>query len=297
MIQAKRLAHATFSTPDMDRQIDYWTQVMGMVLVGREHGRCFLATPYGEEAIVLEPGPQGGALKRVSFQLKPGSDLGEMVGRLNREGIQAEHRSDISPGVRKAVVFTDPHGTLVEIYADYEFPVVSARKSGVAPVKFGHVATGVRDPQMMSKFYCDILGFRESDWIADRFSFLRCSSDHHSLNFARREKEGLLHIAFELRDRAAVFDACQYLTDNKIPLVYGPTRHVVGHNIAAYHLNPDNIRVEFTAELDVMRDEDLGYWEPRPWHEETPLRPKVWPADTLRAQWGFGSAGTIPVES
>jgi len=39
--------------------------------------------------------------------------------------------------------------------------------------------------------------------------------------------------------------------------------------------------------MDVMVDEDLGYWQPRPWHEEMPLRPKRWPAETWRSAWGF----------
>ena len=53
-------------------------------------------------------------------------------------------------------------------------------------------------------------------------------------------------------------------------------------------------RVEMFCDLDVMYDEELGYFEPRPWHEDRPQRPKVWPADTWRAQWGFGSFGTFP---
>jgi len=293
MIQAKRLGHVTLSTPDLDQQIAYWTQVMGLTLVDRTEDRCFLSTPFGEEAIALELGSEP-ALRRLAFQVKPGTDLDELAALLNKEGIPAERRSDISPGVRKAMVFTDPAGTVVEIYADYEFATGCDRTQGVMPVKFGHVATRVHDPVMMSKFYCDILGFRVSDWIGDRFSFLRCGSDHHTINFARHEKQGLLHMAFELRDRAAVMEGCDLLTEHKIPLVFGPTRHIVGHNIAAYHRNPDNIRIEFTAELDVMRDEELGYFEPRPWHEETPLRPKVWPDDTLRTQWVFGSFGDFP---
>jgi catechol 2,3-dioxygenase-like lactoylglutathione lyase family enzyme len=294
MIQVKRLGHATFSTPDLEKQIDYWTRVVGMTLVDRDSDRCFLATPFGEEAIALERGDEPGGLRRVAFQVKPGTDLGELVALLGQKGIKAEQRSDISPGVRKAIVLQDTQGTWVELYADYQFAPTNPKKTGVVPVKFGHVAVRVPDPQKATEFYCDILGFRVSDWIADRFSFLRCGSDHHSINFARGEKVGLVHIAFELRDRGAVMDSCQILTDNNVPLVFGPTRHVVGHNIAAYHRNPDNIRVEFMAELDTMRDEELGYWEPRPWHEEWPLRPKVWPNDAPRAQWGFGSVGTFP---
>jgi hypothetical protein len=25
-----------------------------------------------------------------------------------------------------------------------------------------------------------------------------------------------------------------------------------------------------------MKDEELGYFEPRPWHRDTPQRPKLW---------------------
>jgi hypothetical protein len=38
--------------------------------------------------------------------------------------------------------------------------------------------------------------------------------------------------------------------------------------------------------MDQMKDEALGYFEPRPWHEDMPQRPKVWPIDTSRNYWG-----------
>ena len=76
--------------------------------------------------------------------------------------------------------------------------------------------------------------------------------------------------------------------------MWGPLRHIVGHNIAAYHRNGDDLRVEFYCEMDLMYDEELGYWQPRPWHEETPLYPKHWPKETWRSAWGFGSFGTFP---
>ena len=82
---------------------------------------------------------------------------------------------------------------------------------------------------------------------------------------------------------------------NSIQLSWGPIRHVVGHNIAAYHRNPDDQRIELFTELDIdAATRALGYFEPRPWHQDFPQRPKVWPADTLRAYWGFGSFGTFP---
>ena len=47
MIQARRIGHATFETPDLDGAIDYYTQVNGLVLAEREPGRAFLASKIG----------------------------------------------------------------------------------------------------------------------------------------------------------------------------------------------------------------------------------------------------------
>lgn len=294
MIKVKRLGHATFSTPDLERQIEYWTDIMGLSLIEKGNDHCFLGTKLGQEAIALERGEQKGALRRVAFQVAPGSDLGELAAKLRDEGIASEMRSDISPGVRRALVLTDPKDTLVEIYADYEFAPEDGSEAGVSPIKFGHVAYRSPNLDEMVEFYCKVLGMRVSDWIGDHFTFLRCGIDHHTMNFARADEPGLIHIAFEVKDVAAVLDACNYLTAKKVPIVWGPLRHTVGHNVSAYHRNPDYIRVETFAELDVMLDEELGYWEPRPWHEERPLRPRVWPKETLRSQWNFGSHGTFP---
>ena len=45
--------------------------------------------------------------------------------------------------------------------------------------------------------------------------------------------------------------------------------------------------VEFFAELDQMLDEELGFFDPRPWHEDRPQRPKVWtPANRAHRRLG-----------
>ena len=50
MIQAKRFSHAAFETPDLERQIDYFTQVVGLAVAARENGRAHLATTDRAEA-------------------------------------------------------------------------------------------------------------------------------------------------------------------------------------------------------------------------------------------------------
>jgi hypothetical protein len=71
----------------------------------------------------------------------------------------------------------------------------------------------------------------------------------------------------------------------------GPLRHVFGHNLAIYHRDPDDHIVEFYAELEQMKSEELGYFEPRPWHEDRPQRPKVWKREDGGAMaWGVPPA-------
>ena len=80
--------------------------------------------------------------------------------------------------------------------------------------------------------------------------------------------------------------ASDFLAQSNVRLTWGPLRHVIGHNIAIYHKNPDGVVIEFYCELDQMYDEELGYFEPRPWHQDRPQRPKVWGDGTLSNWWG-----------
>jgi hypothetical protein len=80
--------------------------------------------------------------------------------------------------------------------------------------------------------------------------------------------------------------ACDLLGRSRIPILWGPVRHGPGHNIAVYHRNPGGHLVEFFIDLDRMADEELGYFEPRPWHRDRPQKPKVWTGQP-RDVWGL----------
>jgi catechol 2,3-dioxygenase-like lactoylglutathione lyase family enzyme len=293
MIQVRRLGHATLSTPDLERQVRYYADILGLRVVARDRDRAILACRSGLEAIALERG-DAIALQRLSFQVAPGSDLAALARELGDRGIKSERRSAISPGIADALVFADPKGTLIELFADYTFAADDGTQAVVTPLKLGHVAYRVTDVQQVTNFYTEVLGFRVSDWRDTTFSFLRCNTDHHTVNFVVDPVPQLHHIAFEVKDWPEIHRACDFLAKNGIHLVWGPARHIIGHNIAAYHRNADNVRVELFCEMDQMKDEALGYFDPRPWHQDRPQRPKVWDKDTLRNYWGFASRGTFP---
>lgn len=285
MIQAQRLGHATFETPDLQKSIGYFTEVTGLTLADRGANSAHLGTKLGQLAVSLVASSRAHG-SRLSFEIAPGSDFAAIAKSLAAEGVRSEIRTDPFPGSPKALVFTDPTGTAIELFTQWDFVSAAQNVAGTGPLKIGHVAFFVADIERVVAFYESVLGFRVSDWIGDRFVFMRCNPDHHTVNFFRSDATRVHHMAFELKDFAHIQQGCETLALHRIPLGWGPVRQGAGHNIAAYHRNPDDHVVEYFCELDQMKNEALGYFEPRPWHTDRPQRPKVWPAGEWVDGWG-----------
>jgi catechol 2,3-dioxygenase-like lactoylglutathione lyase family enzyme len=285
MVKLRRIGHATFETPDLPRMINYYTEVMGLVLAEREKDRAFLATKVGQLAIELNKS-DAERCATLSFEVAPDSDFAVLARELKIDGITSELRNDSVPGMGPALIFRDHKGTTIAIFKDWNYLGKHLPQHGVGPLKLGHVAWVVEDPQKAADFYAKVLGFRVSDWIDDWFVFLRCNADHHTVNFVRGERIKMHHIAFELKDFIHLQSACDLFGQQNIPILWGPVRHGPGHNIAVYHRNPDGQMIELFCELDRMLDEELGYFEPRPWHRDTPQRPKRWQSGPTSNIWG-----------
>jgi catechol-2,3-dioxygenase len=187
----------------------------------------------------------------------------------------------------KLLAFDDIKGTTIELLSEWRHLTPSQSTAGVSPFKLGHVAFVVPDVHAVADFYQRILGFRVSDWIEDVFVFMRCNPDHHTVNFVRGKNTSMHHFAFQLRDFSHLESGCDVLSQNRIPIIWGPLRHGPGHNVSIYHRNPDQQVIEFFAELDQVLDEEIGIFDPRPWHEDQPQRPKVW-SRASRSQSGWG---------
>ena len=106
MIDVRRLGHATLTTPDLDRQIAYYTEVVGLTLLERDSKRAVLASKQGFEAIALEPGAPN-ALARLAFQVAPGSDLGDVTRELATHGVILQNGRVLLAGDRAALQDSD----------------------------------------------------------------------------------------------------------------------------------------------------------------------------------------------
>ncbi len=286
MISVKRLGHVTLTTPDLQRQLDYYQTIIGLSVIDQTRDRAVLATKLGLETLVLQRGDTA-SLAAIALQIAPGTELSAVGRELTGRNIPFEIRSGVTPGIASAIVFKDVYGTPLELFSDYAFAKGERQVVGIMPIKLGHVARFVDSARAGEQFYTELLGFRTSDWRTTVSVFMRCGPDHHTINVFEGEKPGLAHIAFEVKDFSELQRACDVLAGNEFKLDWGPSRHNIGHNIACYHKNSDGLRIEVYTEMDQMKDETLGYFEPRPWHEDMPQRPKIWPMSTSRNYWGL----------
>ena len=286
MISVKKIAHTTYQVPDVERQTEYYTDILGLTVTEKSKDAVYLASTIDHHSVVLRAGTQAQCVG-VGFQLGLDDDLGAFERQVQGVGVKTQRKKDPDPSISEMLSFEDPKGTLIEVFKREAFSGQRYPVKGIVPHKLGHVAFHVTDVKHVTKFYCDVLGFRESDWMADFFSFLRCGPDHHTINLMQTGSNRHFHTAFELRDWGHLQTACDYLSLNGYKLLWGPGRHGIGHNLFAYHRSPAGLITETFAELDRM-NEELGYFEPRPWHRDNPQKPKVWPKDPAASNlWGI----------
>src|SRR5215469_18378622 len=112
MIKPRRIGHATFETPDLEKMIDYYTQTMGLVLAEREKDRAFLTSHVGLLAIQVNKGERE-RCTTLSFEVAPDSDFGALARELDKDGIQSELRNDSIPGLGQVLTFKDNKGTTI----------------------------------------------------------------------------------------------------------------------------------------------------------------------------------------
>jgi catechol-2,3-dioxygenase len=255
----------------------YYEEVVGLPLSETNGRNLYFSCGGCHRAVSLHDGERPG-IRHIGLQIAGEGALDDVCTALSDHGVKARLLADHIPGLANCIEIVDADGYVVYLYREgRSHAPPSFGDLGIGPVKLGHIALYVRDAKATSVFYTAALGLRWSDWVEDKFVFMRCGSDHHTLNFLRSAKRGMFHFAFQLRDWAHIGTACDFLARQKFKLLCGPGRHGLGHNLYLYHRDPDGNIVEMFADMDVMSNEELGYFDPRPHHEEFPLRPKIWP--------------------
>src|SRR5271168_2678500 len=120
MIRVNKIAYATYETPDLDKQTEYYTEILGLTLVSKEKDIVYLASTVDHHSVVLRRGANAQCV-RLGFQIPPDADLGEFEKQVAGHGIKTERRSNPEPSIADMLVFADPKGTVMEVFKRGDF--------------------------------------------------------------------------------------------------------------------------------------------------------------------------------
>jgi len=179
--------------------------------------------------------------------------------------------------------FFSPDGLPFEVSSDVHVrvPRQLARWEGV-PQKISHIVLHSPDHKALVAWFCDVLGFKVSDWLGDFMGFLRCNSAHHRIAVLPGPP-CLNHVAYDMLSVDDMMVGVNRLKHKGTDIRWGPGRHTAGNNTFSYFTTPAGFAVEYTSEL-----EDVDF-------ESHEAKVHV-PGPKVMDQWGVGVGGpqTMP---
>jgi catechol 2,3-dioxygenase len=250
---------------------------MGFHLVHADgEGRHYLAAN-GLDAysLVYTPG-RNGETDHISYLCASTGVLADAATRLEAAGVAVE-RVPASPLWRHgpAVRFRFTNGTLIELSTGVNVTkpmgyVTPLPKHAPGPISFDHAIVRARDLAAGYAFTNRHLGFRESGRIVNPagipvLGFFRCHTLYHCFGLAHSpQADGLHHFQMTLKDSHAVIEAYEAMkAGGQVELLWGPLRHGAGQNCAFYFHDAVGNVVEYSAEEELILDEDT--YVPRAW--------------------------------
>lgn len=176
----------------------------------------------------------------------------------------------------------DPDGNRLELYCglqDADTPLQPDRPMGgfrTGSLGLGHVVFAVENLESARDFYCDILGFRVSDYVLtpNRRVFMHINGRHHTVALSERPGGGIAHIMVEvneLDDVGRAYDVA--LADYKEGIYSTLGRHSNDHVTSFYVSTPAGFPLEYGWGGRLVDDST--------WQVENLFGPSLWGHDRI----------------
>lgn len=290
----QKLSYAELRVNDLDKEIAFCTDVLGLEEVTRDGDRVFLRCGY-DDYIDLSLTQGGTGVQSFAIEVENQDDLDHYAKRLAEVGVSTSTHTDPNPGVQTALALELPSGHGMELVTlrgnaqTHIHPALSKVKKtfgGVNPIDVDHITLRADDIKGLADFLTTVLDFRVSEafspapgvWGA---AWTRVGEYHHDVAMMQRRNEGetLDHLCWTLVSWEHIKNACDYFAQAGLLTETHPGRHGVGGNLYTYLWSPGGNRYELTAEMPRMTN--------------AAAEPKIW-TDMARM---FSAWGDLPPES
>lgn len=286
MSRVSEIRYVGYGVTDVAAEGAFYTELWGLEPVASDDDMVWLKTQgHDEHHVVRLRAADENRVDVIALAAENRTDVDALHDRVIASGgkiVSAPH--DLStPGGGYGFRFFSPEGMQFEISSDVARGGARQleRWDGV-PVKISHIVLHSPDHQALVKWFCDVLGFKVSDWLGDFMCFLRCNSAHHRIAILPGPP-CLNHVAYDMLSVDDMMRGIHRLKVKGTDIGWGPGRHTAGNNTFSYFVTPCGFVTEYTADLEEV---DFETHEPQV-HVPAPL---------VMDQWGIGTGGpqTLP---
>jgi 2,3-dihydroxybiphenyl 1,2-dioxygenase len=219
------------------------------------------------------------------FEMSSEAELSRACADLRGKSIEVTNATPQELALRRVARMAwlrDPDGNRLELYCGLEEaaePFQPDRAMGgfrTGSLGMGHVVLVVDHLERARDFYCDVLGFRVSDYVLtpNRRVFLHTNGRHHTVALAERPGGGIAHLMIEVNEFDDVGRAWDVVQAEYADGIYSTLgRHSNDHVTSFYVNTPAGIPLEYGWGGRVVDDST--------WQVENLFGPSLWGHDRI----------------
>jgi catechol 2,3-dioxygenase len=309
--EVAHLAHAELLTPEPERSLWFFTQVLGLTENGTSGDSVYLRTwdDYEHHSLKLTAHSTSG-IRRTGLRAASQEAFKRRVAEIENAGLGAGWQ-DGDLGIGPTYLFRDPDGHEFELYYETQWyqaegdlkPALKNQAQaypgrGVCVRRLDHVNYLAAQTEANGRFIADVLGARVTEQIqlddgtisAQWLHFQQKSYDLVYTNDWTGSSGRLHHLAFATDTREDILRAADICLDRDVFIETGPHKHAIQQTFFLYVYEPGGNRIELCN--PVSRLVFAPDWEPITWTQAERARGQAWGLATIAS---FHTHGTPPV--
>jgi catechol 2,3-dioxygenase len=305
------LGPAELRTPEPERSLAFFVDVLGMEIEAREGDSVYLRGwgTYQRYDLKLTAARESG-LARLGLRTWSPEALERRVHAVEQTGLGLGW-CDGDLGLGPAYRFTDPDGHVFELYheseryrpPDHLRPALKNQPQryvgrGAAVKRLDHVNLLAADVRASRVFAQEVLGYRLYEQVVlddgtEAGAWMSVSIAAHELIYvadAAGARGRRHHLAFWVDTREECLRAADLFLEHGVHIEAAPSKHAIAQGFFLYGIEPGGNRIEVTHGGYLVYDPDP---EPVVWSQAERARGQAWGVATVES---FHVYGTPPVE-
>ena len=255
MIQLKDVSYVRLGSPDLESAENFATTCLGLQIAERGKKDLYLRSDARAHTLCYSEGDPSD--QTVGFEVEDEASLQEAASTLELLG-HAVHAGSAHEAeqrkVRASSAFAIRPVTTLNSWCGPNEVGAAILPADAGITGFSHIGLNSTDPARDERFWTQVCNARVSDRIGD-IPLMRVNAVHHTIALVRAPKAGIQHINHQVESSDDVLRSYYFLSERRVPIVFGPGRHPTSGARFLYFKGPDGMIFEYSVGVDEIEDE------------------------------------------